>query len=65
MDNESDLPEGWAMPEYMAKRISESINNKRITPEDELKDALDDMARDIALVEPNPVDRGGDYPVTT
>ena len=27
-----------------------------LTPEDDLRDALDEMARDIALIEPNPVD---------
>ena len=44
------------MPPAMAKRVSESINRKRITPEGELQDALDEMARDIALIEPNPKD---------
>jgi hypothetical protein len=34
------------------------LNNKPISPEDELADALDDMARDIALIEPNPADWG-------
>ena len=28
-------------------------------PEDEVQNALDEIARDIALIEPNPVDRGG------
>ncbi|MGB5843574.1 MAG: hypothetical protein WBG94_03935 [Anaerolineales bacterium] len=31
---------------------------KFITPEQELQDALDEMARDIALIEPNPEDWG-------
>jgi len=35
------------------------VNKKYITPEDELQDALEEMARDIALIEPNPVDWGG------
>ena len=35
------------------------LNNKPLTPEDELADALGDMARDIALIEPNPGDWGG------
>jgi hypothetical protein len=34
------------------------LNNKPISPEDELADALEDMARDIALIEPNPQDWG-------
>jgi hypothetical protein len=58
-NNKPDLPEGWAMPEYMAKRISEVLNNKPIIPEDELASALDEMARDVALIEPDPMDWGG------
>jgi hypothetical protein len=34
------------------------LNNKPISPEDELADALEDMARDIALIEPDPQDWG-------
>jgi len=47
------------MPDDLAKKISEVLNKKSITPEKELQDALDEMARDIALIEPNPVDWGG------
>ena len=53
-----NTPDSWAMPDYLAKKVNETLNNKRITPEDELADALGDMARDIALIEPNPVDWG-------
>jgi hypothetical protein len=58
MDNH-DIPEGWSMPDDMARRISELVNKKPYAPEDDLQDALDEMARDIALIEPNPVDWGG------
>ena len=59
MDNQQNyLPEGWAMPDHLARKISESINRKRITPEDELQDARDEMARDFALIEPKPADWG-------
>lgn len=58
MNNNPDLPDGWAMPDDLAKKISEVLNNKRITPEDDLVDALDEMARDIALIEPDPQDWG-------
>ncbi len=43
------------------KKISEVLNNKPISPEDELADALGDMARDIALIEPNPRERAGGW----
>lgn len=56
MANKSDLPEGWAMPEYMAKRVSDSVKRKPESPEDKLQKALDEMARDIALIEPDPKD---------
>jgi hypothetical protein len=56
MNDKPDLPEGWAMPDYMAKRINESINKKRITPEDELQDAFSDIANDLRLIEPDPSD---------
>lgn len=59
MSKNPDLPEGWAMPEDLAKKISEVLNNKPIIPEDELASALDEMARDIALIEPDPQDWAG------
>ena len=46
------------MPDDLSKKISEVLNNKPITPEDELADALGDMARDIGLIEPHPLDWG-------
>ena len=46
------------MPDYMAKRISETVNKKHVSPENELQKALDEMARDIAIIEPNPIDWG-------
>jgi hypothetical protein len=46
------------MPDDLAKKVSETLNNKRITPDDELADALEEMARDIALIEPDPRDWG-------
>ena len=59
MDNNADIPEGWAIPDDLSKKINEVLNNKPISPEDELADALGDMAWDIALIEPDPVDWGG------
>ena len=56
MANKSDLPEGWAMPDYMAKRVSDSVNKRPASPEDNLQKALEEIARDIALIEPDPKD---------
>jgi hypothetical protein len=46
------------LPDVLARKVSEALNKKSITPEDELADVLDEMARDIALIEPNPADWG-------
>ena len=59
MGNDSKIPESWAMLDDLAKKVSETLNKKRITPEDELADALEEMARDIALIEPDPEDWAG------
>jgi len=47
------------MPDDLAKQVNEALNKKSITPEQELQDALDEMARDIALIEPDPQDWAG------
>ena len=56
MVKKSDLPEGWAMPDYMAKRVSDSVKKKPESPEDKLQKALDEVVQDIALIEPDPKD---------
>jgi len=40
MKNNAEIPDGWAMPDDLAKKISKVLNKKPITPEDELADAL-------------------------
>ena len=59
MDNDPKIPEGWAMPDDMAKKLNQRLNRKTIRPEDELADALEEMARDIALIELDPRDWAG------
>ena len=53
MSKNPDIPDGLAIPDELAKKVNEAFNRKSITPEDELADALKDMARDIALIEPD------------
>ena len=48
MNDKSDLPDDWAIPDDLSKKISKVLNNKSIAPINELADALDDMARDNA-----------------
>ncbi|MCJ7695283.1 MAG: hypothetical protein MUO40_07625 [Anaerolineaceae bacterium] len=52
------IPETWGIPDSQARKVIEALNKKSITPEDELQDALEDIARDIALIEPDPQDWG-------
>ena len=59
MSKNPDVPDGWSMPDDLAKQVKDALNRKSITPEEELQDALEDMARDIALIESNPDDWGG------
>ena len=59
MENDSKLPDGWAMPDDLARTVSETLNKKPITPEEELADTLEEMVRDIALIEPDPADWAG------
>lgn len=56
MDYNPDPPENWSMPDDLAERISEIVNKKLYAPEEDQKEAIDDLARDVALIEPNPVD---------
>ena len=58
MNEKPDLPEGWSMPPAMAKRVSESVNKKPVPSEDKGQKALDEMARDIALIESNRLEWG-------
>jgi hypothetical protein len=41
MINNTDLPDGWVMPDDLAKKVCEALTIKSITPDDELKDSLD------------------------
>jgi hypothetical protein len=38
--------------------VRDALTRKSITPEQELQDAVEEMARDIALIEPDPEDWG-------
>jgi hypothetical protein len=36
MNNKAKIPDGWAMPDDLAKKVSKALNRKPITPKDEL-----------------------------
>jgi hypothetical protein len=47
------------IPDDQANKVREALSKKSIKPEDSVQDELEDMARDIALIEPNPVGWNG------
>ncbi len=46
------------MPDNQANRLIDNLNRISISPERGLERALKDIARDIAILEPDPVDWG-------
>ena len=56
MINKPELPPGWAMPVDQANNLLETLNKKPTSPVDAMEDALKEIARDIAIIEPNPLD---------
>ena len=53
-----DVQDDSVMPIDLTRRISELVNKKPYALEDDLQEAIDEMARDIALIEPDPRDWG-------
>lgn len=54
-----DLPPGWAMPDNQANKLKEKLNRKTTSPVDELEKSMKETARDIAILEPDPLDWEG------
>ena len=52
----NDIPPGWSMLDDQANKVREALSKKSIKPEDAVQKAFDEIARDIALIEPNPRD---------
>lgn len=51
VNNNSYLPGGWVLLLDL-----ENCIKKPITPKDELQDAIENLAQDIALIKPDPID---------
>jgi hypothetical protein len=62
MNNDDHVPEGCSRrlrhSDDMSEWLGKSVNYKLYAPEDDLQHPIDDKARDIALIEQNPVDLG-------
>ena len=52
------IPETWGIPDDQANKVREALSKISIRPEDAVQNALEEMARDIALIEPDPQDWG-------
>jgi hypothetical protein len=59
MKKKTDLPPGWAMPEDQASNLKKNLIKKSKPPEQVLDEALKEIARDIAILEPHPQDWQG------
>ena len=50
------IPETWGIPDDQANKVREALSKKTIRPEDRVQRALDELARDIAIIESDPED---------
>ena len=52
------IPDTWGIPADQANKVREALSKKSIRPEDRIQDAIEEIARDIAIIEPDPQDWG-------
>ena len=52
------IPDTWGIPDDQANKVKEALSKKSIRPEDAVQKALEEIARDISIIEPDPVDWG-------
>ena len=59
MSKNPKIPETWGIPDDQANKVIEALSKKSIKPEDRIQDAIEEIARDIAIIEPDPQDWTG------
>ena len=52
------IPDTWGIPDDQANKVREALSKKSIRPEDAVQKAVEELARDIAIIEPDPKDWG-------
>jgi hypothetical protein len=52
------IPDTWGIPDDQANKVREALSKISIKPEDAVQKALEEIARDIAIIEPDPKDWG-------
>jgi len=55
----SNIPDTWGIPDDQANKVREALSKKSIRPEDVVQKAIEELARDIAIIEPDPRDWTG------
>ena len=56
MSNNHDIPDTWGISDDQANKISEALNRRSTYPEVLLQEAIEELARDITIIEPDPKD---------
>ena len=56
MSKNPTIPDTWGIPDDQARKVIEALSKKSIRPEDAVQKAIEEIARDIAIIEPDPVD---------
>jgi len=59
MSKNPTIPDTWGIPNDQANKVREALSKKSIRPEDAVQKAIEEIARDIVIIEPDPVDWAG------
>jgi hypothetical protein len=58
MSKNPKILDTWGIPDDQANKVREALRKKSIRPEDAVQKAIEELARDIAIIEHEPVDWG-------
>ena len=56
MNKNPNIPDTWGIPDDQTNKVRETLSKKSVKPEDAVQKAVEDLARDIAIIEPDPED---------
>ena len=56
MNKNPKIPDTWGIPDEQANKVREALSKKSIRPEDRVQKGVEELARDIATIEPEPGD---------
>ena len=58
MTKNPSIPDTWGIPDEQATKVQQALSKKSIRPEDALQKTIEDLARDIAIIETDPMEWG-------